>query len=191
MGRRKLRPIFINTFMFWNSLKRVSAPSSSPISLEDVKLHLAIAHSDEDAYLTSLINVATAYIDGPNGAGIALMPQLWRATYDGVPRTLTLAFGPVRSIAVIKSGQATIDPTTYSFDPDTQILSLSAPTTGTTKITFEAGYDGVPEDLLHAIRMIVGHLYANREAVSPISMHDVPMAVEAILNRYRVHVVTG
>lgn len=176
--------------MFWPSLKRVSAPSSSPISLEDIKSHLAIAHSDEDAYFTSLINVATAYIDGPNGAGIALMPQVWRATYFRVPKSLVMTFGPVRSIAVIKSGETTIDPTTYSFDSDTQILSLSAPPQTVTKITFEAGYDAIPDDLLHAIRMIVGHLYANREAVSTVAMHDVPMAVESILNRYRVHVIS-
>lgn len=188
MGRRKFRPIFINTFMFWNSLKRVSAPSSAPISLEDVKSHLAIAHSDEDSYLTSLINVATAYIDGPNAAGIALMPQLWRATYDRVPSSLSMRFGPVRAIVAIKVGDEAIQPATYSLDADTQILTMASPTTGTTKITFEAGYDAVPEDLLHTIRMIVGHLYANREAVSTVAMHDVPMAVEATLNRYRVHV---
>lgn len=191
MGRGKLRPIFINTFMFWNSLKRVSAPSSAPISLEDVKSHLAIAHSDDDAYLTSLINVATAYVDGPNGAGIALMPQLWRVTYDCVPSSFVMRFGPVRNIVGIKVGDEFIDPSTYSFDPDTQILNMASPIHSTVKVEFDAGYASVPDDLLHAIRMIVGHLYANREAVSTVAMHDVPMAVESILHRYRVHVVTG
>lgn len=190
MGRGKLRPIFINTFM-WTSLKRVSAPSSAPITLEDVKSHLAIAHSDEDSYLTSLINVATAHIDGPNGAGIALMPQLWRATYDRVPSSFVMRFGPVRTIVGIKVGDEVIDPSTYRFDPDTQILNMVSPINATVKVEFDAGHDSVPEDLLHAIRMIVGHLYANREAVSTVAMHDVPMAVEAILNRYRVYVVTG
>lgn len=178
------RPFFINTRM-WNSLTRIEAPEPS-ISVEDVKRHLAIAHADEDMLLGTLIDAATAYIDGPNGAGIALTKQAWRLTLDHLPRCFRLPMQPVTHIRSIKVGGELLSSDHYDFDEDLGELSIKGWHHGRVKIDFEAGYTDIPADLKHAVRMIVGHLYNNREATSNVVIHDVPMAVSSILNRYRV-----
>jgi uncharacterized phiE125 gp8 family phage protein len=178
--------------MFWSSLTRTIAPADPVISVEDAKTHLNIMHEDDDEYILTLINAATAMIDGPNGIGIALQPQTWRVTLDTISHHFTLPFRPVRSITGITIGAETIAPDLYSFDPDLSSLYCATPIRSTpsarVKIEFEVGYDEVPEDLRHALRMIVAHLYANREAVTAAKLEEVPMAVRTILDRHRVHV---
>lgn len=44
----------------------------------------------------------------------------------------------------------------------------------------------VPEDLKVAIKLIVGHLYMNREAVTDVSMEELPLGITALLAPYRV-----
>ena len=54
-------------------------------------------------------------------------------------------------------------------------------------MTYVAGVadSAVPAPIKHAILLMVGHWYANREAVAPGQMHEVPMAVDALIRPYR------
>lgn len=58
------------------------------------------------------------------------------------------------------------------------------------RVTFTAGYGAaaadVPADLRAAMLLIVGHLYAHREAVDRGTLAELPMGVSSILERYRV-----
>ena len=47
-----------------------------------------------------------------------------------------------------------------------------------------ADWDEIPPPILHSIRMMVGHLYNNRESVSEKKLYDVPMAVSYLLGPY-------
>lgn len=59
---------------------------------------------------------------------------------------------------------------------------------GGIKITFSAGYGSsasdVPAPLLHAIKLLVGHYYENREAV--VSAAEMPFSVTRLLQPYKV-----
>lgn len=60
---------------------------------------------------------------------------------------------------------------------------------GAIKVQYIAGYGAavaVPEPIKIAMLMLIGHWYNNREAVSEVSMAEVPFAVEALLFPYRV-----
>lgn len=67
------------------------------------------------------------------------------------------------------------------------------PSTGTdfnaVQITFVAGYgsdhDAVPPRIRHAIRMLVGHLEANREATTAISISEVQLGWRSLVDDYR------
>jgi hypothetical protein len=51
------------------------------------------------------------------------------------------------------------------------------------QITYLAGYGGaasVPKPAVHAIKMLVGHWYANREAIGSVGQ-NVPLGVHALL----------
>lgn len=69
----------------WSRLTLVTAPTTYPVTLDEVKAQLRITWTDEDDYLNGLISAATATLDGPHGIGIALMPQTWRLSLDGFP----------------------------------------------------------------------------------------------------------
>jgi hypothetical protein len=54
---------------------------------------------------------------------------------------------------------------------------------GAVQVNYVAGYgaaSAVPQTIKHAILLLIGHWYVNREAVGP-SMSDVPMAVSSLL----------
>lgn len=185
---------FLNSPMNWTKLSRTAAPTEPVVTLDDVKQHLAIAHSDEDTFLSVLIDVATESLDGPNGIGVALLTQSWRMSLDNLSRVITLPLGPVQSVDIVTFEGQTIDPESYTVDLDQNPAKIfvNIPRCGTrpgcVKVNFTAGFgdsgDDVPADLRHVIRMLVGTLYANRESTTTLALSDL-QAVKTILDCYR------
>jgi hypothetical protein len=69
-------------------------------------------------------------------------------------------------------------------------ISVAATTNGFTSRfadtqTAPAARGTVPELLLAAVLLLVGHLYENREAASPVAITEMPMGLESILSLYR------
>ncbi len=64
-------------------LERVSGPSSEPITLAEMKLHLRTfaSDTDEDDLISALITSAREWVE--NYTGRALMDQSWRITING------------------------------------------------------------------------------------------------------------
>ena len=60
------------------SLILITAPGRYPVTLEETKAHLRVETDDDDAYLDSLIEMATACLDGASGLlGRCLVQQTW------------------------------------------------------------------------------------------------------------------
>lgn len=131
-------------------------------------------------------------IDGPDGIGIALMPQTYEMVVDGLTSPIRIPIYPVRTVEGIAwEDENGSHSTTTEFrlikSTGTVHHDLSASALPDSVIvTFTAGYDVVPADLRHAVLMLVGHLYENREATASTKLERVPFAVESILSRYRV-----
>lgn len=56
-------------------------------------------------------------------------------------------------------------------------------------ITYSAGYgipSKVPDDVKHAIKLIIGHLYEHRETVSEMALTSVPFAAKSLLYMNRI-----
>jgi uncharacterized phiE125 gp8 family phage protein len=67
---------------------------------------------------------------------------------------------------------------------------------GSIKITFVAGSYGdgvqtstIPQTIVQAMLLLIGHWYVSREAVSAFSLKTVPIAVEALLNLSKIAIV--
>ncbi|MBB3972776.1 head-tail connector protein [Hansschlegelia beijingensis] len=188
----------------WGRLKLVTAPAADPVTLAEAKKHLRVMHDDEDALISMLIKAAAAQIEGPSGIGVALVTQTWRLSLDGFPCEIEIPLTPVSAVDSVTfkdAAGADVAFTDFAVDLDAS-PTLVAPAYGATwpvprcergsvKVEFTAGYGApsdVPADLRAAVLLIVGHLYENREAVvlSNQQPFEMPMAVDSILNRYRV-----
>ena len=57
------------------------------------------------------------------------------------------------------------------------------------QVLYVAGYGGandVPPPIVHAIKLLAGHLYENREAVTSLSVNSIPYTIGALLQPYKV-----
>lgn len=154
-------------------------PPDPLVTTTQAKKHLRVEHGDDDEYIADLVAVATGWLDGPGGwLGLALGLQTLEVT---VP---TCQWGPDRRLPL---------------PPLVAIVSETASADGlTTTVRFTAGSEFAgegeqkkwlgPAPIRHAILLMVGHLYANREAVTSgqSKPEQLPMGVEALLSNIRV-----
>lgn len=185
--------------MEWNRITQTTAPAATPISLSELKQHLNITHDDEDAYLANLIGSATASIDGPQGIGLAMITQTYRASADSLPLFFTIPLCPVQAVTSIAYTDSNGDNQTVSdfrLDGDSRPAivylneAISDAKAGSIKVTFEAGFgdnaSDVPLDLRQALLMICAQYYDARESLIPYNMTALPVGIEAIIRRYAV-----
>lgn len=188
------------------SLILATAPAVLPISLVEAKAHLRIDDEDSDAIVAALLEAARQHLDGRDGLlGRALITQTWDLKLDCFPAKIRLPLPPFQSVTSITytdaagdeqtldaaeyqvvgvGGQGHIVPAYNHTWPATRYVPESV------TVRFVAGYgddpSDVPEPVRHAILLLVGHLFENREAVSVTQMHELPMAVESLITPYRV-----
>lgn len=194
------------------TLSLATAPTAQPLTLTETKAHLRVDTTDEDALIDRLIAVAVADIDGADGwLNRAIMTQTWDLWLDGFPSAGKRQIGvplptlqSVTSIIYIDIEGVTQTLATSVYDVfgvgGTQPARIaeahgqSWPSTrrqsDAVTVRFVAGYGDattdVPEDIRHALLLMVGHLYEHREAVAERAMHGVPMAAGALLGKHRV-----
>lgn len=201
----------------WNRLSRVQAPQGRPVTISEAKTHLRVDSTDEDTLIESLIDAATAYIDGPRGIGHALVDQQWDLRLDCFPwGRIVLPLTPVRSvdeitytdtggntqtlassryIASVDRDPATIEPAFNENWPSTRLIADAV------KVRFTAGYApgsgsppdygaNVPADLKAAVLWLTALMYEHRVAVNvDQKTTPLPFAIENILARYRAGAV--
>lgn len=187
---------------------RTVAPAVEPISLQEARDRLRIDHHEEDPLIASLIAATTAHLDGWSGTlGRALVNQTWVQKFPRFPSgaVFGLVLAPVQSIESIVYFDAdnvpqTLDASVYALLDDEfgPFVTLQAgrawPATfaraDAVSVAYVAGYgpagDDVPAAIRHAMLLLVGHWYENRESVVVgTTTVQVPLAVQALLGPYR------
>ncbi len=189
-------------------LSLITAPSVSPVSVEECKNDLRIDHTFDDDYIQDLIDAATEYVGGRDGVlgGKVLINQTWdystnKPDSDG---RLHLPITPVSSISSITyydGDEASQSGTVGNFNlfKDEDFAYLK-PITGQTwptiynrpdgiTIRFVAGFGAagsdIPANITRAIRLIVAHWYENRTATRDTNVKEIPLAVDSLLNMSR------
>lgn len=153
----------------------VSPPASLPVTLAEAKAHCRVDHDDEDALIEAYIAAAVAHLDGWRGVlGRAIMPQTWAVTVDAAGDYVLPM--PDVTEASIDGAALTIAATAIGPQVTTEVAGV---------IEFTCG---LPDEQMPAakaaILLLVGHWYANREAVSA-SLVDVPMAADMLIGALR------
>jgi uncharacterized phiE125 gp8 family phage protein len=178
------------------TLVTASAPL---VTTAEAKRHCRIDSNEDDAYLDSLVSVAQGYIEGPNGwLGRSFGEQVWTLTLDAFPAgSIYLPLPPLQSVDVLEYtktdgttgtitdfrefgvgsvvGAGFVLPAYDAAWPDTRDEPEAV------RITFTAGYASAPPQVKHAILLLVGEWYENREDAGAIRLTEIPTAASSLL----------
>ena len=185
-------------------LRRTTDPTVLPLDNEDIEQHIVVAAGEDSALIDTLIAAATSLVE--ERLHRAIMPQTWDWTLDAFPaeRILTVPRPALTSVTTLDyidtaGASQTFASSNYIVDssgePGRIALTPTAswPSTqdriAAVTITYVAGYasaDVVPDAIKHALRMLVGHWYENREAVliGTISK-EIEFSVDSLLTSFR------
>ena len=184
---------------------RTTTPANvDPVSLDEAKAHLRVDFPDDDALITAFVSAATLQAQSLTQRRFVMQTvewvlECWR------PR-ICLPIAPVAKDGVnsIKyvdwatQTQQTLDPSLYVVQTEGYSVAiipkfatiwplLFAWSPEPIVINFNVGeaVDKVPSNVKAAIKLIVGHLYENRQAVvvdaSRVQAIELPQGVEALL----------
>lgn len=159
----------------------VTASTLGAVTLDEVKEHARVDHTDDDALITLMISAATNAIE--RFINRQLMQATYRLYLDEFPREFRLPHTPVSSITDIKylddnGVEQTVSPSIYQADlisepprimeadsqdwPDTQDGTYN-----TVRVLYVAGYQdapSIPEPIRLAVKQLAGDMYEHRES---------------------------
>jgi uncharacterized phiE125 gp8 family phage protein len=178
-------------------------PVEEPVTLNEAKEQLHILHDDEDTYIYGLLVAARIHCE--QIARRSFVTRTYTAVLDCWPymTRFELPYPPLVGVTSITytddmGVRATFDPANYLVDSYSQPgrIALKANATypsvtlqeiNAVEIAYTAGYGlafDVPDTYKAAIRLLVGHWYENREAVTVaqgISIMTTPLGVDTLL----------
>lgn len=168
------------------------------VDLTLAKAHLRVTHSDEDALIAQYMAAAKAWVE--RYTALVTEETELTQTFLEFGDYLELSRGPVVELTEIAYTDTSGDPQTVT-GARLQGLLIYPPTAGwpgtetysTITVTYDAGYGGynpVPDELTSAQLLLIGHWYANREAVAVgDAANEIPFAVEALAGPFRLPTV--
>ncbi len=184
---------------------------SDPVTLAEAKQHLRIetTDTDDDALVTSLVTAATNWCQSFQGRKYVAQQVIEKYdSFPGTDGTIVLPYPPLISVTSIQyvdtaGDTQTLSSSLYTVDTTNEpgrIVPAYSEVWPTTRghindvtITYQAGYgsaSSVPAPIKAAIKMMVAHLYENREqVVMGITAMEVPMGVRELLWSDRMNVV--
>jgi uncharacterized phiE125 gp8 family phage protein len=192
------------------TLTRLTEPNLEPITTAEAKEHLReqLVDSDNDTYIDGLVATARGWVE--DDTGVALVDQVWQLQYQGYSygefKLRRYPVIEVQSFVYDEGGVATtLAASNYELVGRLTKWPKIIPAYGQTwpannwvrpmTIQFRAGYadrsaspsegaEKIPKPFKHAIKLIVGHWYENRESVGIIPP-DLAVGIRNILKSYR------
>jgi len=172
-----------------------TAPTTEPVSLAEAKEHLRITDTAEDTLITALITAARQWCE--QWERRAYIEQSITAHYDSFGSYMLLPVNPVISITSItyidvNGITQTLDSSLYSLDSYScpaiiyPTYNASLPSVrddvNTITVIYTAGYSTQTERVKAAIKLLVAHLYENREQViTGIIATQLPLGIKHLL----------
>ncbi len=181
-----------------------TGPATTAISLAEAKAFLRVDsdYDDDDAYITSLIGVATNVVE--QFTRRRLITQTYNIYYDEFPPFMDLQVGNVASVTHVKyydtnNTLQTLDTSEYDDDirvkpgriyqaedgnfPDTYERANSV------EVEFVVGSaaSDVEDAIKQAMYIVIGRYYENRQdVVMGTQVNELPLMVDHLLTPYRL-----
>lgn len=185
-------------------ITRTTQPAVEPVTLDELKRHCRITWDDDDADLTEMGVAARELIEKALSRSLITTTWTMHADYfsfrnqhiwQGSIITLPIAtVQEVTSVSYSLNGVVT-DYTQFQFSPGSpgriaspvyQPFPFTYGELDSVTVVFTAGYgdtaDDVPDCLKRAIKLLVSHMYENREAVSFGTGTELPYGVERLIS---------
>lgn len=188
------------------SVRVITPPSGQLVSLSDLKAHLRITWTDEDAYVTALGAAAMTAVE--NWTQRRYLAQTLEQVRTDWAQSMLLPVAPgggspAGSIVSVKytasdGSTQTLDPTVYYWDrPMGETRAVVKRWfvlwpilgDGAERVVIRFAVTGdittVPAGVQHAVKLLVSHWYANREAVVGVENRDsstpLPLGLDTLL----------
>jgi uncharacterized phiE125 gp8 family phage protein len=166
------------------ALRVVMPAAVDPVSLAEAKAHLRVDHSDDDGLIVDLIKAATARAQAEVQRQFVTATMEW--VLQGWPYSIRLPIAPVAAVDVTSVKYVdgldvaqTLPATDYIVRPRGPSIEIvlktgktwpplsTTPAAEPVVVRFNAGTTAadVPANVKAAIKLLLGHFYANREAV--------------------------
>lgn len=185
----------------------VTAPVAEPITTADAKAHLRVDSTDDDTYIDSIIKASRRWIE--HTYGLALVTQTWDGSLDAFPwdGVIQIPKRPLVSVTSITYYDDDLSTSTVFSSANYQVDTVKRPPRIVLKsgsswptdslrlssgvvVRFVAGYgaaSAVPEDIEHAIKLLVGQLYAHREPeITGAVVAKLGFTIDALLADHRL-----
>lgn len=183
-------------------------PAAEPLTTAEAKQHLLIASAvtAHDTFIVNLITAARKYVE--DMLNRSLITTEWTLKLDSFPYDsleFYLPRSPVQSITSISYVDSDGNTQTWSsanyvlsgsMEPARVSLAYNAmwptvrPQPNAVTIVYESGYgdagSDVPKVIKQALLLLIGHWFEHRSEVDNGNLKSIPMAVESLLNAYRV-----
>lgn len=191
----------------WSASVVTAAPASLPLDIADLRAHCyADPDGADDAELGAYLAAAVDQVQAITGLRLITQSvQMTRARWGCDP--IRFLVGPVQSVSLsyldLTGAAQTVDPAIYVLTGARsiaasleliggkawpQVFDHPAAITCTAQVGFGNGAS-VPAAILHAIRLLVGDFFANREdtiAERSVTPATLPNGVTALLANYRI-----
>ena len=198
------------------ALRMITAPSVEPLTLEQVKAHLRVSHSDDDSTIEIYMRAARMTVEGPEGfLGRALVTQVWELVLDAFPANeIKVPLPPLQTVESIRyddpDGNEQVVSTLNYWVDNVNEPGWVVPTAGvpwptpldavnSVRVRFIAGYSptsdsppdlraNVPFDIKAGMLLLIGSMYEHREenVVGVTAPASLPFGAEALLRPRRV-----
>lgn len=186
-------------------LSLITPPSLNSI-LSDcrVKEHLRIDEVEEDALLYDY--ALAAYELAQELTNRQFVQATYKYYLDGFPivdRFIELPRGWLQSVTSVEyydednvlqpftdfdvdtystPGQITLKPEIYWPDTYDKVNAVEI-----TYVCGKATLAAVPNGIKQGLRLLIGHMYENREGISYYSLKEIPMGIKALLTMHKIH----
>lgn len=183
------------------------------VTPDELKQWSVVEHSDDDALITGLIASATNLFELYTGRFI--LSQDWDFSFDDLPDYELIVEGAHKALSVVQVSYVDQSGNTQTLDTEGDILAAyyidtlskelkikprsswpSIRSEGYNNFTVRVrlGYGSdvdtdVPAGAKTALKLLVAHLYKNRESTAAIKIEEVPLGLKFHMDPFRVRVL--
>jgi len=177
----------------------ITARIKNSVTLDDVKNHLRITATDEDDYLSALMDAAQEFCEDYTNRKYEA--ETWKLLLDEFPKVIELPFSPVSSVTHVKyydtdENQQTLSTDDYETSLNAEPVTIKPVTDSSFPSTYDM-YEAVevqfvcgasapaicPMTFRQAILILIADMYQKRES----TVHRYPDTVDMLLQPLKVH----